>query len=864
MTAVVGRDERIEGARRAIEGGGSVAVFGPAGMGKTTFARTVAEASGRTVLWCTVTRSAATIALGPIAPLLAEAGVADLMTQQVLVSLGAALRRARPDALVVIDDAHLLDDASAAVIHRLASDGIPVVVTARSEEPAPDAVTALWSDPIAERVDLGPLDVAGVHAQVGTMLGGEVATETIQRIHDLSNGNPLYVREIVLAGTADGWLQFEAGRWRAAGGPPPSGARLRELIAARLLDCTPAQVEALELVAVAEEIDLAALRRIVGVDVILALEDRQLLRVTDRPDAATVAIDHQIIAEVVRAELGGVRRQLHADRLVDALAETSGPSTDRLLRMGALSLQASAPDPDVLLEAAAAAQAVHDFRAANRFARAAAAHGGGVDAELAWASAAAAARAYAEAEEVIRRIEATPGLTSGQRASAATTLATVLMWGLGRAAEAQAALEQAAVDDAERTRLDAELAFLLLNLGQVDRAIAVCGPALLDPSPAVRLRAAATSAAAHALKGMPDTVDEIVRAYLDDAATHALVAPRALAELIASQVMVRHLSGTPVEMADEARGVIDMADGNDPELEGVGRLLLGLALLARGHAGPAAEAVDRALELFVDHDTAQLTGWAHAVRAHVAGHLCDLDAVEDHLQRSSASPHHAFTSYDFDRAIARCRATVCQGDRRAAIDRALDTADHMRSDGRDAAEAILLDLAGRLGHRGTSERLSELAARAEGPLVPAIAAHATAADAADPDALLAVADRLEEIGDDLAAADAAAEAARCAWDADRRTTAAAAANRASTLVARCGGASLARPLPSPGLTLDLTERELEIAVLAARGQSNKEIAAHLYLSARTVGNHLYRTYAKTGVEGRAELADVLRAAGHLR
>jgi DNA-binding CsgD family transcriptional regulator len=55
----------------------------------------------------------------------------------------------------------------------------------------------------------------------------------------------------------------------------------------------------------------------------------------------------------------------------------------------------------------------------------------------------------------------------------------------------------------------------------------------------------------------------------------------------------------------------------------------------------------------------------------------------------------------------------------------------------------------------------------------------------------------------------------------------------------------------------LTPRELQIAELAARGLSNKEIGQRLYLSHRTVGSHLYRLYPKLGVSSGSELRDAL-------
>ncbi len=53
---------------------------------------------------------------------------------------------------------------------------------------------------------------------------------------------------------------------------------------------------------------------------------------------------------------------------------------------------------------------------------------------------------------------------------------------------------------------------------------------------------------------------------------------------------------------------------------------------------------------------------------------------------------------------------------------------------------------------------------------------------------------------------------------------------------------------------DLTAREKEVVALARTGLGNREIAARLHLSERTVETHLAHIYSKLGVEGRRELA----------
>uniref|UniRef100_UPI003562F519 helix-turn-helix transcriptional regulator n=1 Tax=Paraconexibacter sp. TaxID=2949640 RepID=UPI003562F519 len=83
------------------------------------------------------------------------------------------------------------------------------------------------------------------------------------------------------------------------------------------------------------------------------------------------------------------------------------------------------------------------------------------------------------------------------------------------------------------------------------------------------------------------------------------------------------------------------------------------------------------------------------------------------------------------------------------------------------------------------------------------------------------------------------------------------AERARAELRAAGGPAPARDA-APGSD-PLTPQELQVALLAAQGQTNREIGAGLFLSPKTVEHHLSRTFRKLGIRRRSELAGALPA-----
>jgi DNA-binding NarL/FixJ family response regulator len=75
---------------------------------------------------------------------------------------------------------------------------------------------------------------------------------------------------------------------------------------------------------------------------------------------------------------------------------------------------------------------------------------------------------------------------------------------------------------------------------------------------------------------------------------------------------------------------------------------------------------------------------------------------------------------------------------------------------------------------------------------------------------------------------------------------------------KAAGAVERRPVTDPD---ELTAQEVRVASAVATGATNREVAASLYLSPKTIEFHLGRVYRKLGIHSRAELATIVAAGG---
>jgi DNA-binding CsgD family transcriptional regulator len=213
--------------------------------------------------------------------------------------------------------------------------------------------------------------------------------------------------------------------------------------------------------------------------------------------------------------------------------------------------------------------------------------------------------------------------------------------------------------------------------------------------------------------------------------------------------------------------------------------------------------------------------------------------------------------WDPERSLAEAWTCAAEDAVPHAISIMRDAAEKEFELGRPAWEVVLLQTATQFGDHTTAARLAELAGQVQGPRAPAAAAHAAALATRSGDLLVAAAQRYEEFGDRIAAADAAAQAVVAYQNAGLRGAALNASATAQRLSEDCQGAQTPA-LRAVTTTQPFTARQREIISLAAQGLSNKQIADRLTMSIRSVEGHLFRASRRVAANSREQLIAILQ------
>ncbi|HET6215183.1 MAG TPA: ATP-binding protein, partial [Micromonosporaceae bacterium] len=378
----IGRQGAVEAVRTGLNAGGSVLVYGPAGIGKSTVLDAVARAAAAD---CRVLRAAAAEAEAEL-PYLALVDlfgaaiteVGPALPAQLRAALDAALLRsaapaaphdqlavrlavlevlrllaARSPVLVVLDDIQWVDEPSAGVlsfvarrldggaVRVLAAERVPGLVGGRSEHPTR---RALCPEPCTEHA-LPPMTPGDVAELLRARFRDALPLSALARASAASGGNPLYAVEL-------GRVLTRPEAPAAALDPLPVPGRLRQLLSARLAALPDSSAAALLVVAAAPRPTQALVARL-GHALADAIPGAGGLAggVAAAEQAGVVVVDaggavrftHPLLREMVYGDAAPTaRRAVH-----EQLAEATDDPVER-----ARHLALARPSPDGALAAA--------------------------------------------------------------------------------------------------------------------------------------------------------------------------------------------------------------------------------------------------------------------------------------------------------------------------------------------------------------------------------------------------------------------------------------------------------------------------------------------------------------------------------
>lgn len=868
MWPLVGRSRELERIASVIAGDetSGIVLAGEAGVGKTRLAEealTVAQRAGFDTDRVIATRAAQSVPLGALAPLVPrrdpDAGLRHDALQE---SVAALVERSgeRPFMLAV-DDVQWLDNGSAVVLHQLLATGeVAVVVTHRADDPVPDPIAALWKDGFAERVEVGPLSRRGTEELLGAVLDGPIDGATLADLWWSSQGNPLFLRELVVGAVEAGFLTAEGGLWRMRA-PLTTSPRLVELVGARLTDLDPAERSALEVVAFGEPLPLGLLATLADESAAESLERRGLVFLEASTEGRRIRLAHPLYGEILRERTPELRAMAVQRRLAETVQER-GVRADEELRVGVWLLESEGDaEPVLMTTAARSALLAQDESLAERLARAAIDLGAGPDAKQILGEALYLEGRHAEAVDVLGGA-LTGASTDRQRALIALTMAEALFNGLGEPDRATAVLDRAA-DSIKEVGWHEEVLALRsvyrLFAGDVREAIDEVSR-LIDPSHERAFVVAATvTAPALTLLGTPHEAIEVA----DEAfATHVELGPQENLGHPGIHLVARTLALSEAGHLEEAVATAAAGyEGAVADRSGHGQ---GWFALIRGRSLWLSDLVEaerwfrQAALAFEQAGYGGQRRWCLAGGAFVAAHRGNLETAHSLWRAIDDLPHGHIGLLLSDVRRAHAWMTVAAGRVAEAIDELTDAAEIARRSECPILELAALHDVARLGHADqVADRTATVADGVEGALAAARASHVRALADGDPEDLDDAATSFATIGVDVLAAEAHAHAA-AAWSHRREPRPAQrSAQLADELATRAGGLSTpALLLAGPAATL--TKREREVASLAAGGLTNREIAEELFVSIRTVGNHLQRAYSKLGVDGRESLTEVLK------
>ncbi|MCU1499134.1 MAG: transcriptional regulator, LuxR family [Acidimicrobiales bacterium] len=840
----------------------AVSLYGPTGVGKTRLAETclaLAEGSGRLTARVVASRAAARLPLGALAPILPTALPADAtpaalfeQAREELLALGGSA-----GLVLFIDDAHLLDASSALLLSQLLDNGaVFLMATIRDGEVVPDAVATWWRRDRTLRLDLADLDPEGSAEVLTLVLGGVVAADTIRSLHRASGGNPLLLRELVHQALEGGQLADRSGTWRLTGTVQPS-RRMFDVLATRLAALSDPARRVVDQLAVCAPVGPAELTGEISHDDLVALERAGLISVVVDGLRHQLVLSHPIYGEALRAELTVLRRRAILLAAAERIRSLGARRREDNRRVATWLLDAGGrPDPELLLQATRFARYANDFAEVERLGSVLWEAGPTAEVAVLLGEAHYQLGHYDEAEAVLAApVPAdSPEHLLVQRV---TQRGQNLQWGLSDWRTALAAVKeaQATLGPEHADDLVIREAEVWNFAAQPQKALDVVEQ-IAPRTP--RARAMLAIIRGHSLCRVGRTAEAIEVAIEGFREHSALTEPVALSH---PGVHMINQAYSLVEAGRFAEGDEITRFGYDVVVaENIPFAQIWFALMLGKSCSQQGRIEECRRWMREGASTAQVHGFRGPERVALAA-LAAAEAMLGNVPAATAAIARADTLHDielhrFDQALGWAWTAWAEGDperaRRVLVESATVSAEQHNV----MSAAWLWHDAARLGAQDVTPHLAALAARSDSPVVTARAEHIRALEADDGPALGAVCGAFEDLGMLLLAAEAASASADAHRRAGQPRPAANWAVQAQALARHCPGVRTPALTSSEG-AVPLSAREREIADLAGRGLSSQEIADRLFLSIRTVNNHLGKVYAKLGVNKREELTEAL-------
>lgn len=867
---LVGRARELHDIRRlvCVEHRG-VVLAGRAGVGKSRLCQEALEqarAAGRRTVRVAATRSSSGIPLGAFASLLPTTVLGDRAPDE-----RAALLRRCVDDLVAraegqtmvlgVDDAHLLDDMSATLVHQLADSGaVLVIATLRSGDHVPDPIAGLWQGSTAERIEVSALGPAEVSEVLTRSLDGRVDEAAVTELMSRSRGNMLFLRELVTGALVDDALRDDGGLWRLVGELHPTD-RLVELVESRLAGLSSVERGLMEIVALGEPLGLEELARLADEDVAEGLERKALIRTSVDGIRTVLRLAHPLYGDVLRERMPSLRARRIARSLAESL-EAAGRHPGDLLRIATWRLRGGGAEPSLMHEAAVEARWRYDFGLAERLARAAVEGGAGFESALLAAQLASLQGRTEQADTELAELSDQARDPSEQGRIILTRLDNRVIYS-GSIEEGLRITEESrtvSVLPDMRDEIVARRAALLLASEGPRSAVEAVSPLLLR-----------ASGRALAWACMPGAYSLARMGRLDEALNAARRGMRVQSELASPtdwypfmhafyEAEALTYAGRFAEAASAAASHYhEGVQNRSLEQQGLFSWQMAKSTADRGDVTESVDAAQQAISIYRQLGRPQFVNFCLIYLAQalaVGGRVTEARSSLAELDRLTVAPSYFMGS---DLLTSRAWTEAAGGNLNRAREIFGEAAEQGERIGDLVGALTALHGVARVGRPGgVRARMESLGVQVEGALAAARVAHVRALDDADAGALFGVSGAFEEMGATLLAAESAADASVCcAHDRDQRGRASG-ERRAATLAARCAGVNTPALRALEGRAR-LTRAEWEAAHLAAAGLSNRDIAGELVISVRTVENRLQSVYHKLGVRSRQSLATTLDA-----